>query len=86
MLREELQNSREEKQVGPQGGGGEAQGGDPTGRKAQASGCVLSPSLSLLASACPSVQWVAREPLPMPRWEMASSSLWVAAWRMALGS
>lgn len=40
-----------------------------------------------LGSACPSVQWVAWEPLPMPRWEMASSSLWVAALAvMALGS
>lgn len=86
VFREELQNSRKEKQVGPWGGGGGGQEGDPAGGKAQASGCVPSPSLSLLASACPSVQWVAREPLPMPRWEMASSSLWVAAWRMALGS
>lgn len=29
MLREELQNSRKEKQVGPWGGGGGDQGGDP---------------------------------------------------------
>lgn len=39
-----------------------------------------------LASVCPPMQWAAGEPLPTPKWEMASSSLWVAACRMALGS
>lgn len=85
VLREELQNSREEKQTGPQGhsrvgGGGELRARHKCRLYAQV------PSLSPLASACPSVPWTAGEPLPTPRWEMASSSLWVAAWWMALGS
>lgn len=83
MLREELQNSREEKPIGASGRFGEL---CPNEGKALTQALRPRAFLSFLASASPSVQWVAEEPLPMPRWEMASSSLWVAAWQMALGS
>lgn len=81
MLREELQNSREQKQI--RASGQVREGAHP--EKAQV-GCVLRhlpfPFWPQFVHLC----GVAGKPLPMPRWEIASSSLWVAAWWMALGS
>lgn len=83
-LREELQNSGEEKPLRPREGPGACPTEGRAGRRLRARARV--PSFPALSSVCLPMQRARAEPLPMPRWEMASSSLWVAAWRIALGS